>query len=159
MSLKGTDYYLVKNSFLGLRDATRKHLGRSVSGWCFFLHIYPRDKVFTWGDMKLYLNEVVDNGYKIVNTHGMVVTLDNFVEIVEERQRIYRPKRDPEWFKENFAKSGPNGLARHKVDGYLCVGNGDGPYDYMLSDFFSDFSLRDVKGPVAVDESLSGVLR
>jgi hypothetical protein len=135
---KGTDYYVVKKSLIDVESPSKRHIGRSASGWCFFLHIYPRDGIFNWEDMKNYLHKSHDNGFVIINNHKMIINIDNFVNIVVNRQRTYRPKRDKEWFSENFAKTGPNGLARRKVDGYLCVGNGKGTYDYVIGDFFYD---------------------
>lgn len=138
MNLKGTDYYIVKRSLIESKNAIKRYLGRSVSGWCFFIHIHPRDGIYDWGDMRKYLEKSVNLGFVIVNSHNMVVELNNFINIVTNRQRIYLPKREPDWYTENFAKQGPHGLARRKVDGYLCMGNGKGCYDYMTTDFFWD---------------------
>ena len=40
-----------------------------------------------------------------------------------------------EWFMQNNAEHGPNGLVRSKIDGHHCIGHGAGTWDLEVGDF------------------------
>jgi hypothetical protein len=44
-------------------------------------------------------------------------------------------KTEEEFFAMNHAVKGPNGLARHKIDGSICSGHGEGTWDLMIREF------------------------
>ena len=115
------------------------HIGKSSGGWCFSLHVDPDRGINNLDDVvRLFLlNEIVDEYDKSVLGSKML-------QIIIKRKgyadfsKPYPTEDYKSWedfFLKNQAEPGPDGLLRHKVGNGLCIGHGDGPYDYMIGDF------------------------
>ena len=130
----GTNYYAKLNDceYCGRYD--EMHLGKSSSGWCFSLHVYPDDGINTLNDL---MNHIGDN--QIYNEYDEEISKAEFLNSVMERSW---PERDlskygsfDKFLDMNEAKLGPNNLLRHKIDGRFCIGHGEGTWDYLIGEF------------------------
>lgn len=152
----GTNFYLRKDACATCGHMPEStHLGKSSSGWCFGLHVYPECGISTLQDMVRwlkdelgYLKQPVKEWPKIVDENGQVHTLGSFLEVVTKRQSARRIGEgwDGEWWgscyqseehfhKSNYSLRGPSGLLRHQVDGVHCIGNGEGTWDLIVGEF------------------------
>jgi len=112
------------------------HIGKSSGGWCFALHVYPGElvggwKIHTLSDWLLAIQR--DNTREVVNEYGAVIDYEALGDIILNRS-WERPNPDFD-SERNHAVPGPNGLVRHRLDGF-CISHGDGTYDLMVGDFF-----------------------
>ena len=89
----GTNYYLVKN-----KPSTDSglHIGKSSLGWRFLFHkppIWETDKPLnTFEQWRDYLKETTESGnYVILNEYDEVVSLDNFLKMVANKQNENKP--------------------------------------------------------------------
>lgn len=89
----GTNYYLVKN-----RPSTDSglHIGKSSLGWRFLFHkpsIWDSDKPLnTFEQWRDYLKETTESGnYVILNEYDEVVSLDDFLKMVANKQNENKP--------------------------------------------------------------------
>lgn len=140
------------------------HLGKSSGGWCFSLHVYPGGgdgvpSIYNWDEMKAWLEQQLSSGAVIRSEYGDDVSFEEFGKVVTERSH---PKDwDSDWWapksfgtdlsgkpfmlpgyaseehfhQSNHSRRGPNGLLRHRLEIGHCIGNGDGPYDYIVGEF------------------------
>ena len=152
----GTNFYLQKGSCANCRHMPEStHLGKSSSGWCFGLHVYPEcgihdlPELLDWLKGELgYLKRPPQDWPKIVDEYGQVHTLESFLEAVTKRQSARRIGEgwDGEWWgswyqseqhfhDSNHSLRGPSGLLRHRVDGGHCVGHGAGTWDLIVGEF------------------------
>lgn len=139
----GTNFYVVGEACKHCgRSDPRRHIGKSSVGWVFSLHIYPDEGINTFDDWKLIL---LGNIYKIEDEYGNEFDPLQMMKIIADRKA---KNGDEKWDKppygyaswgvfhlENHSMKGPHGLLRHVPDGYHCLGNGDGTFDYMIGDF------------------------
>jgi hypothetical protein len=151
----GTNYYLVYNETIddtcpccghGIVKKKELHLGKSIHGWTFALHVYPEQGIHTWADVLYEILQVTGKGGWIKDEYGTEVEIEMFVDIVTERSSCYtlehsiatayntRYKDVDDYLKRNNAVAGPNNLLRQKIDRY-CIGHGDGTYDYCVGEF------------------------
>ena len=108
----GTNYYAVRN-----KPTTQEpiHIGKSSAGWLFCFQRHndtwsdPPVVWNTWTQIKTWLKEntVDKTDYVIIDEYDEVITLDDFIEMVEEKQRDKFCKAN----KDNFTYS-------DNVDGY-----------------------------------------
>ena len=89
----GTNYYLVKN-----RPSIDSglHIGKSSMGWRFLFRkpsIWETDKPLnTFEQWRDYLKETTESGnYVILNEYDEVVSLDNFLKMVANKQNENKP--------------------------------------------------------------------
>ena len=89
----GTNYYLVKN-----KPSTDSglHIGKSSLGWRFLFHkppIWETDKPLnTFEQWRDYLKETTESGnYVILNEYDEVVSLDDFLKMVANKQNENKP--------------------------------------------------------------------
>jgi hypothetical protein len=75
----------------------------------------------------------MNDGWRIEDEYGDVLSLDVWKEIVTKRRG--KGIVAPDWYQRNSASPGPFNLARHRLDGRYCIGYGEGTYDYMIGDF------------------------
>ena len=122
----GTNYYCTSPD-----EGEPLHIGKSSSGWCFSLHVIPERELNSLEDWKAYLSKP---GIEIVNEYEDRLTLDALLKIITERGRTTRDFPTPQWFSQNHAVPGPNGLARHALD-WHCVGHGAGTWDLITGVF------------------------
>lgn len=78
-------------------------------------------------------------GSYIVDEYGQTIAPDEIIKIIKGRRFKSREKQmtDVEWrnyLNRNHATEGPNNLLRHKI-GNLCVGHGQGTWDYLIGWF------------------------
>ena len=114
------------------RSYEQVHIGKSSAGWCFALHVYPEQGLNDLPDWKQALE-----GKRIVDEYGKEHTLDSLLIAITKRnwEGSADTTRLDEWCKSNYAEPGPNGLSRHKIDGYRCIGHGLGTWDLHIGDF------------------------
>lgn len=134
----GTNYYAILPgtnpcSHCGRSDnAEELHIGKSSGGWCFSLHVIPDKNTNTLDDWR----ELLSNpGVKIRDEYGQPIHFDYLMATITERTWPHENKKDMQWYLQNHAEPGPNGLARHKRDNIHCVGNGEGTWDYITGEF------------------------
>ena len=90
------------------------HIGKSSGGWCFALHVYPKDNIKTLGD---WIELWKTPGSTIWNEYNEKITVDELMKIITERS-----------WRGEFP-------SRHDVDGCYCIGHGEGTYDYLIGYF------------------------
>lgn len=109
------------------------HIGKSSAGWSFALNVYPEEGIHDLPDWQ----ERFQTG-EIRDEYGVRVWPHEMLGIITARQRYARPwgrLQSKGWYEENNAVPGPDGLARHKVDGKFCIGHGDGSWDLIAREF------------------------
>lgn len=108
----GTNYYAVRN-----RPTVQEpiHIGKSSIGWLFNFQRHndtwndPPVVWNTWTQIKAWLKEntVDKTDYVIIDEYDEIISLDEFIELVEEKQKDKFCKAN----KDNFSYS-------DNVDGY-----------------------------------------
>lgn len=92
----GTNYYAVKN-----RPTTTKpiHIGKASIGWRFHFQAQNEkwndppiiwntyEQVYEW----LYKNTVENDKYVIMDEYDSIVSFEEFINLVEEKQKINNP--------------------------------------------------------------------
>ena len=134
----GTNYYLhaPKCFHCGKEEEPPLHLGKSSIGWCFGLHVYPEDGINNWQQMWSKIDYLTkDHNYEIRDEYGGFVDNGKFFSIVWDRSGKPDKLFDKQWLKDNYAKPGPYGLARHVLLAGHCIGHGEGPFDYIIGEF------------------------
>lgn len=157
----GTNYYLHKPlrnvcEHCGRHDKPEKiHLGKSSSGWCFSLHVYPDTNLFDWPEIRTWLEQQLLTGSVIKDEYSEQVSLEKFESIVTERYQKKEFDWDTEWWcpkkigtitlpgytsedhfhESNHSARGPYGLLRHRVDQIHCISNGFGTWDCIIGEF------------------------
>lgn len=136
----GTNYYskLKPCECCGRSDEDHTmHIGKSSGGWCFSLHVGP-----FWEEDINYLNSLEswrtvfnDPDRIILDEYGKVITSEEMMSIITIRSRDNASHRTDEFYRQNSAEPGPNNLLRAKIDGYHCVGHGEGTWDYIQGEF------------------------
>ena len=123
----GTNYYLKAPGDVLL------HIGKSSSGWCFSLRVYPVLGIKTLNDWKFIF---CDPYALIEDEYGRFLTPSEMLNVINNRS--WAPALDLyayAVYTKNHTEPGPNGLLRCKVDGDHCIGHGEGPWDYIVEDF------------------------
>jgi hypothetical protein len=132
----GTNYYLRKDCCDKCgRPDDKILIGKSSYGWCFALHV--TEEIKSLDDWFVLFN---DKNNKIFDEYGGEVSFDDMKSII-----LYRAGKPwsgrsnygsiEEFYEKNNAEPGPNNLARSKIDGYHCIGHGDGTYDLITGEF------------------------
>jgi hypothetical protein len=127
----GTNYYIASKArchHCG-EAGPERHLGKSSAGWCFSLHVYPDEGIHTLDDWRPL---IASN--PIRNEYGESITPDEMLATITGRS-WGKQITEWQWYKENHATPGPNGLARHRVDGRHCISHGDGTWDHMIGEY------------------------
>lgn len=128
----GTNYYLYEKPDCECCGEPFKplHIGKSSGGWCFSLHVIPEKNINTLDDWKTLWNKpgAFIRGYEKVSVQDME-------NIITNRSCPELPAGGDRWYIDNQAVPGPNNLARHRVDGQHCIGNGPGTWDYIVGEF------------------------
>ena len=89
----GTNYYLVKNK---PSIDSGLHIGKSSLGWRFLFHrpaIWDVDvPLNTFEQWRDYLKEATESGTHIIlNEYDEIVSFDEFIKMVQDKQNYYRP--------------------------------------------------------------------
>lgn len=142
----GTNYYLHSDLCPHCGHSNEKrHIGKSSTGWCFALHVYPEDGIH---DLPDWEREWSQPGLIIKDEYGQFISVDEMKEIITKRAHTPWEKKtlDPkvygfynsekEFHQYNNSERGPNGLARSRVDVQHCIGHGAGTWD-LITGYFS----------------------
>jgi hypothetical protein len=147
-----TNYYLKTTSPTAPRHLSRGiHLGQSIPGWTFALHVIPECGIHDLPDMITWLDgNIRDHKSKIVDNKNHELTLLQFIEVVSRRShpdriksgwdsgwwaiqpapfRYYKYTSEQKFHQLNLSERGPSGLLRRQVDGKFCIGHGSGTWD------------------------------
>ena len=136
----GTNYYLYKNvcEHCGRGDGPI-HIGKSSAGWCFGLHVDSEIGVNSLDDWKCVWSQP---GSVIKDEYGEVISPSRMLQVITERSWPKRNftsggfYRDEQHFMEsNHAVRGPKNLVRHAIDGWSCIGHGEGTWDLCKGEF------------------------
>lgn len=112
----GTNYYLHEKPDCEScgRSFEPIHIGKSIGGWCFSLHVMPEDGINTLDDWRALWGKP---GSFVRNEYGEKVPIDELEGIITDRKWGDRP------------------LRRHDLDGRHCIGHGPGTWDYIVGVF------------------------
>ncbi len=136
----GMNYYLVPNCCVhcGRGDAPI-HIGKSSAGWCFSLHVTDE-----YESLEYWILQFNSEGAKIVDEQGGIFTPNEMIRKITERRRPggndgtfpvpFGYESWEEFFEQNNAELGPNGLVRSRIGG-SCIGHGAGTWDLITGDF------------------------
>jgi hypothetical protein len=137
--IMGTNYFLHAPAceHCGKEPEKPLHLGKSSTGWCFGLHVYPELGLDNWATLWSYIHyKTEEEYYEIKNEYGDAIDPALFFSIVWDRKGQPEKLFDKKWLADNHATIGPCGLARHALYPGHCIGHGgDGPFDYIVGDF------------------------
>lgn len=137
----GTNFYLYESAACVTCGHEKEplHIGKSSAGWCFSLHYSPEEGLRTledWQDRWRRAGAVIKNEY------GEVLTPDAMERIITVRFTSRDPEQPPFGYKSwdellarNHATWGPHGLMRFKLEPRICVGHGEGTWDYIPGRF------------------------
>lgn len=110
------------------------HIGKSSAGWHFALHVIPEKGLNSFCDWFEFLHNTKGN---IVDEYGNIVSIEQLVlTILNRKWDDSNIIKGADWYKANSAVPGLRGLVRAAVDGWHCIGHGDGTYDYIKGDFY-----------------------
>jgi hypothetical protein len=135
----GTNYYLVQNvcEHCGRADEPL-HIGKSSYGWCFALQVTEDvHSLEDWLELWSVPNTIIKNEY------NDVIEPDQMLNTITKRNNennkinsgLYGYKDMNDFHLANHSEDGPNNLVRAKIDGYHCVGHGEGTWDLITGDF------------------------
>ncbi|MGQ4893385.1 MAG: hypothetical protein ACP6IQ_02030 [Candidatus Njordarchaeia archaeon] len=147
----GTNYYL-RYHCKECGHTKSLHIGKSSCGWTFGLHVYPEKDLLDLRQIWKFIKSEVNKGAIIENEYGEKVFLEEMLKIIRDRERpddykltdekikdssaYYPYKNLKEFLEANHAIwDDEYNLLRRKVDGIHCIGNGNGPYDYIVGNF------------------------
>lgn len=97
----GTNYYLAKNK---PTCANALHIGKSSGGWRFLFSYHDKYDIDwkmigethlnSFEKWKEYLEKSVESGeYSIVNEYDEIVSVDDFIKLVQSKQSIDNPEQ------------------------------------------------------------------
>jgi hypothetical protein len=146
----GTNYYLRKGEYDDLPEEfkacltkvpspAKLHIGKSSMGWCFSLRVHPTLGLNSLNDWLQYIPQMLNGGWVLENEYREEVTMERLLKAIMERgfhgDEVSNTKALIERASSDSFVHGPNGLARHKIDGKNCVGHGPGTWDLILGEF------------------------
>lgn len=112
----GTNYYLHTKPDCECcgRSFEPLHIGKSSGGWCFALHVMPKDNINTLDDWR---NLWATPGAFIRNEYGGKISIADMELTITKR--LWRGE---------FPQ-------RHNLDGSHCIAHGSGTWDYIMGEF------------------------
>lgn len=122
----GTNYYHVPKGQVGECPHCQRvgyweaesHIGKSSGGWNFSLHVIPESGIHNLDDWRRVW-ESTKGTHSIVNEYQDVLTIDEMVAIITKREGVFGDR-----------------LRSHVGIKYSrCIGQGEGPYDYIAGEF------------------------
>lgn len=126
----GTNYYLHIDCCPKCgRGSEKLHIGKSSAGWCFSLRVHPSYGINTLDDWEALFT---DESSRIVDEYGEPISTEALLDRIKKRSW---PLWSAENLERNHATAGPNGCARHQIDGRFCIGHGEGTWDYIDAEF------------------------
>lgn len=143
----GTNYYLTKKC-TSCNHEEKIHIGKSSAGWCFGLHVYPKEENKTIGELPIIIESLHDwsnwfkkPDWKILNEYGEEFHCLDMIKIITEKtwkKNTEIPYHYISWedfYNKNNAVPGPNNLLRSRIDNSHCIGHGDGTWDLLVGEF------------------------
>lgn len=118
----GMNYYLYEKGpceYCG-RKYKPLHIGKSSWGWCFSLHVFPREGIRTLSDWKKLWNRP---GAYIEDEEGERVSILEMETVITKRDT----------FIDQSGK--PMELTRHQINKTHCIAHGKGTWDYIIGEF------------------------
>src|SRR5574337_656967 len=116
------------------------HIGKSVVGWCFALHVIPK---LGLDSLKAWMRAFDVQGTVIYNEYDEKVGVEEMLRIITKRGR--EPEWEANWYRGypseqdfhrcNYSERGPSGLLRVRIGLGHCVGHGEGTWDYIEGEF------------------------
>lgn len=128
----GTNFHLMMEAceHCGRADLPL-HIGKSSRGWCFTLHVILDRGIRNLDDWR---REWALPGRRIEDEYGREVTAEEMEAIITERDNLPERFRTEDFYQQNHAEPGPDGLLRHQL-GYGCIGHGEGTWDLIEGEF------------------------
>jgi len=136
----GTNYYLHLDP--ATREPSVLHIGKSSAGWCFSLHVIPQLRLNTLEDWKaeFALGRIFDTDDEPMDEP---ISIEEMLGVITKR--AWPHEKSNNWYDQNGAEPGPNGLARHRIGpgrdamgidpNSGCCGHGEGTWDYIRGEF------------------------
>ena len=128
----GTNYYLHENvcKCCGRSDPPL-HIGKSSAGWCFALHVIPEEGLNSLDD---WMDRIVPTLPLIRDEYGNKVSWADLRRLIIDRSWKPSTVHSNQFYHDNHAEPGPNGLLRHQIGPY-CLGHGKGAWDLIPGEF------------------------
>lgn len=124
MPFMSTNYYSKKTCAHCGHDDTL-HIGKSATGWCFSLRVYPDRGIASLDDWRPIFS---DTGRVIEDEYGCSVSVAEMLKEITERSGFGKG------WTSSTSQVGPNGLLRSRVDGRHCIGHGP-TWDLIAGEF------------------------
>lgn len=70
------------------------HLGKSSAGWVFSLNLNSKKYYSNWKEMQQFLKKEAMNGGQIYDEYGAKISVDDFIKLVELKQKASRYNQD-----------------------------------------------------------------
>ena len=144
----GTNYYWHKEAQCPecghLNDGY--HIGKSSAGWCFGLQAFPSESTIDWDleERGFTIDSLLD-WIREWRKYPLGIILDEYGVECSEIFMLKNITRTGYTGKQctmsegelqsNHAVYAPNGLLRHQINGWHCVGHGKGNWDMIVGDF------------------------
>jgi hypothetical protein len=128
----GTNYYYREAPCPTCGRGDELHIGKSIYGWCFSLHVYPKRGI---NDLPDWLKVWEKPGSEIRDDYGATISPKELTDYITHRKRDDPPSMTDRELDLHFAVLGPNNLLRSKIDGTRCVAHGSGTWDLEVGDF------------------------
>ena len=129
----GTNYYLHENvcECCGRGDPPL-HIGKSSGGWCFALHVIPEEGLNSLDD---WVDRIVPTlSGDIRDEYDCRVFWVDLRRLIIDRSKKPGTVHSDQFYRDNHAEPGPNGLLRHQI-GLYCLGHGKGTWDLIPGEF------------------------
>lgn len=140
----GTNYYWHEKPPCPCCGATGGsiHIGKSSYGWCFSLHV---DESLGINTLEDWIDRFNRGGSYIRDEYGDDVSVDEMIRIITQRGKLRKTdweviqrtgwyKSEEHFHANNHSENGPFNLLRYRI-GDICVGHGEGTWDYLKGEF------------------------
>lgn len=123
-------------------DEVRLHIGKSSGGWCFSLHVDPKEGITSLEDwIEKFKTGLIEDEYEeSVSPDEMLTIITNRAGMIPFDERDWHRifpfgyADEADFHRKNSSERGPNNLLRHKIGRY-CIGHGEGTWDLMVGEF------------------------
>jgi predicted Zn-ribbon and HTH transcriptional regulator len=131
--IMGTNYYLEPPPCPTCGHAKKiLHVGKSECGWCFTLHVDPKNGIRDLPDWKKLWTVP---GYVIKDEYGKVIDAAAMLAIITNREGFDIVQWSEPDYRDSYAEPGPNNLVRYKIDHVRGISHGRGTWDLVVGKF------------------------
>ena len=88
----GTNYYLRYDLCNSCSRYNELHIGKNSFGWKFVFQVDEENELVTYDRWVDFLKSEVERGSKIVDEYNKEISLEDFIGIVEEKQKDIKNK-------------------------------------------------------------------